>query len=147
MSLKDEHGSQELLNSSDSLPANSDSDTFQGFDVQPLKPGLRCISLFDGISTALQALDMMGLHVEAYFSSEIDENALKLQRHRFGERIEQLGSVTDLTEQKLKSLGPIHLCIGGICLRRHVHISNRKVTPSVKIFVFVFLLFARFSLF
>lgn len=140
MSLKDEHGSQELL-------ASSDSDSFQGFDVQPLKPGLRCISLFDGISTALQALDTMGLHVEAYFSSEIDENALKLQKHRFGDRIGQLGSVTGLTEHKLKSLGPIHLCIGGISFRCHVYICNRKVTPSVKFCGFVFFLFARFSLF
>lgn len=122
LSLDDADGNANLHNSPESLPAKAfdvqpltpaQAEGFQGFDVQPLKPGLRCLSLFDGISTALQALDMLGIHVEAYFSSEIDENALKLQKHRFGDRVGPLGSVTDLTEEKLQSLRPIHLCIGG----------------------------------
>lgn len=71
--------------------SHPECDEFHGFDVPPLKPSLRVLSLFDGISAALHALDKLQLHIEVYYSSEIDTKALKLQRHRFGDRITQLG--------------------------------------------------------
>lgn len=86
---------------------------FQGFDVPFLRKRIRVLSLFDGISTLLHILDQLDLYVEVYFSSEVDPKALQLQRHRFGDRITRLGSVTSVTDDKLEALGPIHLLVGG----------------------------------
>lgn len=90
-----------------------EDDVFCGFDVQPLRPLLRVLSLFDGIGTTLYVLDKLNLHIEAYYSCEIDPHALEIQKYRFGDRIIMLGDVLTLTDEKLHSIGPISLLIGG----------------------------------
>lgn len=51
--------------------------------------------------------------IEVFYASEIDEDAIKLTKHHFGDRITQLGSVTEINERVLDKLGPINLLIGG----------------------------------
>ncbi|XP_034232825.1 DNA (cytosine-5)-methyltransferase 3C-like [Thrips palmi] len=85
---------------------------FCGFENPPL-PAIRVLSLFDGIGSALVALDKLNLDVEAFYSSEIDEKAIKLLRFHYHDRIKMLGPVQNLTEGKLASLGVINLLCGG----------------------------------
>lgn len=84
---------------------------FCGFSTQCLKP-VRVLSLFDGIGTGLLVLDKLGLKVDAYFSSEVDEKALSVLKYQFGNRITHLGCVTELTETQLSPLR-IDLLVGG----------------------------------
>lgn len=86
---------------------------FEGFAVSPIKESISVLSLFDGISTALCALDNLRIHVKSYFSSEIDPDALRLQTHRYGDRVIKVGDVKLLTKEKLQDLGQIDLLIGG----------------------------------
>jgi site-specific DNA-cytosine methylase len=65
------------------------------------------------MASALHILDSPNLSVEVYYSSEIDKKALKLQRYIFGNRITQLGSVEELSQEKLDHIGPINFLIGG----------------------------------
>lgn len=58
-------------------------------------------------------LDNLGLEVEEYFSCEIDDHALSVLDYRFYGRMTHLGSVTNLSPNKLNSLGRIDLLIGG----------------------------------
>lgn len=86
---------------------------FEGFAVPPIKESISVLSLFDGISTALCALDNLRIHVKKYYSSEIDPDALRLQTHRYGDRVIKVGDVRSLTKEKLAALGDIDLLIGG----------------------------------
>lgn len=58
-------------------------------------------------------LNSLHLDVESYFACEIDEDAIRIARHHFGSKIDFIGRIEDLTEEKLKSYLPIHLLIGG----------------------------------
>jgi site-specific DNA-cytosine methylase len=75
---------------------------------------IRVLSLFDGISTALFTLEKkLNLDIEIFFSSEIDRNAICIQRERWDGKIVQLGDVTKIDEPLLHSLGRIDLVLGG----------------------------------
>uniref|UniRef100_A0A1I8FN39 DNA (cytosine-5-)-methyltransferase n=1 Tax=Macrostomum lignano TaxID=282301 RepID=A0A1I8FN39_9PLAT len=74
---------------------------------------LRVLSLFDGVASALLCLQSAGLSVEICFASEIDPDAIRVAACNHGNRVRQLGSVTELTEDRLRSLLPIDLLIGG----------------------------------
>ncbi|PAA85768.1 hypothetical protein BOX15_Mlig034009g1 [Macrostomum lignano] len=74
---------------------------------------LRVLSLFDGVASALLCLQSAGLSVEICFASEIDQDAIRVAACNHGNRVRQLGSVTELTEDRLRSLLPIDLLIGG----------------------------------
>lgn len=75
----------------------------------------------------LFVLEELGLEVEEYFSCEIDSAALDVQDFRFHGRMKHLGSVTNLSAQKLKSLGHIDLLIGGSpCNQFSLVNPNRK---------------------
>lgn len=54
-----------------------------------------------------------GFDIEAYFASEIDQDALNVTSYHFGSNVQQLGSVTDINEDTLEGLGKINLLIGG----------------------------------
>ena len=41
---------------------------------------MNVLSLFDGISCGMIALDKLGINVNNYFASEIDENAIKISK-------------------------------------------------------------------
>lgn len=81
---------------------------------QEARKKIRVLSLFDGISTAYFILShVLNLEIEVYFSSELDSDALAVQRERYFGKIVQLGPVEQLTEDLLNSLGRIDLVVGG----------------------------------
>ena len=67
------------------------------------------LSLFDGISCGQVALKKIGIKIDKYFASEIDEYAIKITQNNHPKTI-QLGSVVDI---KAKDLPQIDLLIGG----------------------------------
>lgn len=77
------------------------------------KTKIRVLSLFDGISTGLLALEKLGIIVEKYYASEIDVDAKLVSAAYFGNKIIQLGDVRDITKEKIARIGPIDLLIGG----------------------------------
>ena len=74
--------------------------------------GLRVLSLFDGISCGMVALERAGIPVEKYYASEIDEYAMKISNKNYPEII-QLGDIEDINRETIKELGHIDLIIGG----------------------------------
>lgn len=70
---------------------------------------MKVLSLFDGISTGRLALENAGIEVEAYYSSEIDESAIKISEKNWPDII-RLGDVTKLD---IEALPKIDLVIGG----------------------------------
>ncbi|KAK3909778.1 DNA (cytosine-5)-methyltransferase 3B [Frankliniella fusca] len=90
---------------------------FYGFQSGVLLPGSHCrpiivLSLYDGVSSGLVALNKLGIPVLRYFSSEICENALRVQSLRHPNVI-RLGDVKDITSEVLDSLGKIDLVLAG----------------------------------
>lgn len=71
---------------------------------------MNVLSLFDGISVARYALDVAGIAVAKYYSSEIDKPAISISKKNYPDII-SLGSVTNLTKDMIKE--PIDLLIGG----------------------------------
>lgn len=54
---------------------------------------MKVLSLFDGISCGMVALERAGIPVERYVAYEIDENAIKVSKHNYPQ-IENCGDVT-----------------------------------------------------
>lgn len=71
--------------------------------------GAHVLSLFDGISCAQIAINKVGLTYDKYYSSEIDEDCIKVTQHNYPNTI-QLGDVTKI---KGSELPEITLLIGG----------------------------------
>ncbi|CAL4067489.1 unnamed protein product, partial [Meganyctiphanes norvegica] len=78
----------------------------------PKRP-IRVLSLFDGIGTGLLCLQKLGIQVEKYFSSEIDQDCHNVVTLNFGGKVEQVGDIENLSEKKIFELLPIDLVIGG----------------------------------
>ncbi len=74
--------------------------------------GINVLSLCDGISCGHIALDKIGIKVNNYFASEIDKNAIKITNDNYPNTI-QIGDVTKITEDFLKTLPKIDLIIFG----------------------------------
>jgi DNA (cytosine-5)-methyltransferase 3A len=70
---------------------------------------MNVLSLFDGMSCGQIALDKLGIKVDNYFASEIDEKAIKITQYNYP-KTNQLGSVVGL---KGVDLPKIDLLIGG----------------------------------
>ncbi|KAK7070847.1 DNA (cytosine-5)-methyltransferase 3A, partial [Halocaridina rubra] len=103
VAAKDTKSSYEVPQVEDLTP---DMSTF------PNRP-LRVLSLFDGIATGLYVLDKLGLDVEVYYASEINENANNVGLLNFSNRITHIGDVLTLSKKKLENMCPIDLLIGG----------------------------------
>lgn len=73
---------------------------------------MKVLSLFDGISCGMIALERAGLSVDRYYASEIDKNAIKISQKNYPQII-QLGDITQITEEMLDEIMPIDLVIGG----------------------------------
>lgn len=71
---------------------------------------MNVLSLFDGISVARYALDVAGIPVNNYYSSEIDKNAIAISRKNYP-LIIRCGSVLDLSASMIPE--PIDILIGG----------------------------------
>ena len=53
---------------------------------------MKVLSLFDGISCGMVALERVGITVEKYVAYEIDEDAIKISKHNYP-KIEHKGDV------------------------------------------------------
>nr|AYW00064.1 DNA methyltransferase 3 [Mizuhopecten yessoensis] len=89
------------------------TDTDLGYLNSENKHQIRVLSLFDGIGTAKLILDHLNMDIDKYYSSEIDGDALLVSSVHNGSEVIQIGDVTHLNEEKLRSLCPIDLVIGG----------------------------------
>jgi site-specific DNA-cytosine methylase len=70
---------------------------------------MNVLSLFDGMSCGLIALDRLGIKVGTYYASEIDKYAIQVSQANYPE-IVQLG---DITKLDLSTLPQIDLVMGG----------------------------------
>lgn len=63
--------------------------------------GIKVISLFDGVSCGMVALERAGIKVDRYVAYEIDKNAIKISQYNYP-NIEHMGDVTtaDFTQYK-----------------------------------------------
>lgn len=78
------------------------------------KVRIRVLFLFDGIATAMFVLlETLKLDVEVYFSSEVDTDAIQVQKLNYHGQIIRLGCVKQLTPEKVHALGRIDLLVGG----------------------------------
>ena len=73
---------------------------------------MNVLSLFDGISCGMIALDKLGINVNNYFASEIDENAIKISKANYP-NIKHIGDVTKITKDNIKNMPKIDLILGG----------------------------------
>jgi DNA (cytosine-5)-methyltransferase 3A len=82
---------------------------------------MKVLSLFDGISCGMVALERAGIPIEKYVAYEIDENAIKASKHNYPQ-IEHCGDVTkaDFTQYK-----GFDLLIGGSPCQ-DLSIANQK---------------------
>lgn len=71
--------------------------------------GINVLSLFDGMSSGMIALERAGIKVKNYFASEIDKHAIKVSKSNYPNII-QLG---DVTQVDVSNLPKIDLLIGG----------------------------------
>lgn len=85
-----------------------------------MSEGITVLSLFDGMSCGMIALDRLGIKVKAYYASEIDKHAIKVSKHNWPNII-HIGDVTKVgyfegwlyTEHGDYYVGHIDLLIGG----------------------------------
>lgn len=73
---------------------------------------MNVLSLCDGMSCGQIALKELGIVPEHYYASEIEPNAIKVTQYNFPNTI-QLGDVTKITEDFLKTLPKIDLVMFG----------------------------------
>ena len=69
---------------------------------------MKVLSLFDGISCGMVALERAGIRVERYVAYEIEESAIKVSKHNYP-MIEQMGDVFNATYKE----GEFDVLIGG----------------------------------
>lgn len=85
-----------------------------------LNYGLTVLSLFDGLSCGMIALERAGVKVNSYYASEVDKHAIQVSHHNYPEII-RVGDVNKVrysngvlsTEFGDYSVGKIDLLIGG----------------------------------
>jgi DNA (cytosine-5)-methyltransferase 3A len=70
------------------------------------------LSLFDGISCGRESIKRLGVKLDSYFASEINEDSIKVAKYNHPDII-HIGDVTKLDEEFLKTLPKIDLLIGG----------------------------------
>ena len=73
---------------------------------------MNVLSLCDGMSCGQIALKELGVPINTYYASEIDKNAIKVTMDNFPDTI-QLGDVTKITEETLKTMPKIDLVLFG----------------------------------
>lgn len=58
-------------------------------------------------------LEELQVNVEKYYASEVDDDAMNVCKLNFGDKVEYIGAVENLSQRKLHSLGRIDLLLGG----------------------------------
>lgn len=71
------------------------------------------LSLCDGISVGIVALQALGLEIKKYWAFEIDETARKVSRGNHGNKVTHVEphDITRITEETIRKLGPIDLLL------------------------------------
>ena len=88
---------------------------------------MRVLSLFDGISCGMVALEKVGIPVEKYVAYEIEPNAIAISKYNYPQIVHK-GDVTtaDFTQYK-----GFDLLIGGSpCTYWSIAKNNRETTPD-----------------
>lgn len=95
------------------------------------RKGLNVLSLFDGISCGMVALERAGIPVERYVAYEIDKYAIKVSKKNYPQ-IEQMGYVTtaDFTQYK-----GFDLLIGGSPCTNWSCSKNHKAKVKKEMFI------------
>lgn len=70
---------------------------------------MNVLSLFDGMSCGMIALDRLGIKVDNYYASEIDKYAIQVSQANYPDIVQ----VGDITKLDLSTLPKIHLVMGG----------------------------------
>ena len=73
--------------------------------------GIKVLSLFDGISCGMVALERAGVEVDKYYASEVEPNAINISKKNYP-KIIRLGDVTKWREWDI-DWSSIDLLIGG----------------------------------
>lgn len=81
----------------------------KGVNTCSLPSEINVLSLFDGISCGMIALERAGIQVKRYVAYEIDNSAIKISKHNYP-KIEQCGDVFDADFSEYKGFD---LLIGG----------------------------------
>ena len=90
---------------------------------------MNVLSLFDGLSSGMIALDRAGVKVQNYYASEIDKHAIKVSKANYPNII-QVGDVCKLSSDDLPS---IDLLIGGSpCFRKGTKIETEQGYKSIE---------------
>ena len=63
---------------------------------------MNVLSLFDGISCGMVALERAGIKVDNYYASEIDKWAIEISKNNYPEII-QIGDILKIKNKDLKS--------------------------------------------
>ena len=84
--------------------------------------GINVLSLFDGMSCGQIALNKLGIEVDNYFASEIDEKAIFIAQKNYP-NTKQLGSITELNGAELPK---IDLLFGGSPCQSFSSFGNGK---------------------
>ncbi len=95
--------------------------------AETFKKPLKVLSLFDGISCGMLALERAGMPVDRYVAYEIDPYAIKISQKNYPQ-IKQCGNVINADFKQYKDFD---LIIGGSpCTYWSVANNNREVTPD-----------------
>lgn len=86
--------------------------TFPAVPPEERRP-IRVLSLFDGIASGLQALKELGIEIELYCASEIDEQAIQVAKVQHGEKICHIGDIQKVSRAQIQQLGPFDFVFGG----------------------------------
>ena len=89
---------------------------------------MRVLSLFDGISCGMVALERAGICVEEYYSSEVNETSIGISKYNYPDII-RLGDVTKLNTYNLP---PIYILIGGSPCQNFSFAGTGKGAVTVK---------------
>lgn len=73
---------------------------------------MNVLSLFDGISCGMIALERANIKVDNYYSSEIEKSAIDISRKNYPDII-RLGDITEIDDKVLKTLPKIDLILAG----------------------------------
>ena len=89
--------------------------------------GINVLSLFDGISCGMVALERAGVPIERYVAYEIDKYAIQISKKNYP-NIEHRGDVTTADFKEFKGFD---LLIGGSpCTYWSIARNNREITPD-----------------
>lgn len=93
--------------------------------------GINVLSLCDGISCGQIALERNGIEIANYYASEIDKNSIKVTQTNYP-NTRQIGDMTLITEEFLKTLPKIDIVLSGTPCRDLSKYTTKNGSPNWK---------------